>query len=131
MQNRSFWRPVLHDATVHPRPVQSPHPPIIFGGESDSALRRVAKAGRGWYGFNHDPASAAERIRELDRLLVAAGRGLDDVTVYITPDRRKPVTRAIIAEYQAAGVDELLFIIGGRDPLSTSERLDQLAATLW
>lgn len=35
-----------------PKPIQKPHPPIHFGGESDAALRRVADLGQGWYGFN-------------------------------------------------------------------------------
>jgi alkanesulfonate monooxygenase SsuD/methylene tetrahydromethanopterin reductase-like flavin-dependent oxidoreductase (luciferase family) len=26
----------------YPKPVQQPHPPIYFGGESDAAMRRVA-----------------------------------------------------------------------------------------
>src|SRR5205823_9832789 len=34
-----FYR--LPPVRIAPKPVQQPHPPIIFGGESDAALRRV------------------------------------------------------------------------------------------
>ena len=43
-----------------PKPVQSPHPPIVIGGESERALRRAATRGDGWIGMFHTPASAAE-----------------------------------------------------------------------
>ena len=50
----------LPPCRMQPKPVQRPHPPIYFGGESDAALRRVAELGDGWHGFNH---SARERRR--------------------------------------------------------------------
>ena len=34
---------------MYPKPVQTPHPPIHVGGESNAALRRVARHGQGWY----------------------------------------------------------------------------------
>ena len=34
---------------------RQPHPPIHVGGESDAALRRVARLGQGWYSFNRMP----------------------------------------------------------------------------
>ncbi|HEY5787422.1 MAG TPA: LLM class F420-dependent oxidoreductase [Microlunatus sp.] len=40
---------------VNPKPLQDALP-VIVGGNSDSALRRVAAWGDGWYGFNLDGA---------------------------------------------------------------------------
>ena len=34
---------------LSPKPSQKPHPPILIGGESSSALKRAAKVGDGWY----------------------------------------------------------------------------------
>ena len=48
-----------------PKPVQKPHPPLYFGGESDAALRRVAELGSGWFGFNLTPEALAERLARL------------------------------------------------------------------
>ena len=48
-----------------PKPVQKPHVPIHFGGESDAALQRTADIGQGWYGFNLEPDGVAERLTRL------------------------------------------------------------------
>src|SRR5207247_9852676 len=58
-----------------PKPVQKPHPPIVFGGETEAALRRAAALGDGWYGVGHTPESAAVQATKLGALLAAAGRG--------------------------------------------------------
>jgi alkanesulfonate monooxygenase SsuD/methylene tetrahydromethanopterin reductase-like flavin-dependent oxidoreductase (luciferase family) len=36
------------DATIRPRQLQSPSPPIIIGAQVDAAIRRAAKIGDGW-----------------------------------------------------------------------------------
>ena len=41
----------------NPKPVQKPHPPLIFGGESRAALRRTAELADGWCGMRYTPAS--------------------------------------------------------------------------
>ena len=43
------------NAGSYPKPPQGAKLPVIFGGESNPALRRVAEYGDGWYGFNLDP----------------------------------------------------------------------------
>lgn len=40
----------LVDASMEPKPLQKPHPPIWFGGHSDPALKRAATTGDGWIG---------------------------------------------------------------------------------
>ncbi|MDP3703041.1 MAG: LLM class F420-dependent oxidoreductase, partial [Candidatus Omnitrophota bacterium] len=62
-----------------PKPLQKPHPPIHFGGESDAALRRVADLGQGWYGFNLEPEQLNERIKRLESMLERRGRRRADV----------------------------------------------------
>src|SRR5439155_545695 len=57
-----------------PKPVQKPHPPIVFGGETEAALRRATALGDGWYGVGHTPESAAVQAGRLRALLAAAGR---------------------------------------------------------
>lgn len=41
-----FW--TFQDATLLPRPAQTPHPPIWVGGRSDAAMRRAGTLGDGW-----------------------------------------------------------------------------------
>ena len=64
----------LPPCRFYPKPVQTPNPPLYFGGETDAALRRVADLGDGWHGFNHLPDSAAASIRRLEGFLADAGR---------------------------------------------------------
>lgn len=48
-----------------PKPVQRPHPPIVFGGESTAALRRAALLGDGWLGVRHTPESARAQVQRM------------------------------------------------------------------
>ncbi|HEV7655562.1 MAG TPA: LLM class F420-dependent oxidoreductase [Mycobacteriales bacterium] len=52
---------------VNPRPVRERQIPIVVGGNTDAALRRVATWGDGWYGFNlAGVAAVAERLGYLE-----------------------------------------------------------------
>src|SRR6476620_1862621 len=53
---------------VNPKPVTDSRIPIVLGGNSDAALRRVVAWGDGWYGFNLDGVrQVTERIEFLQR----------------------------------------------------------------
>jgi probable F420-dependent oxidoreductase len=103
---------------MYPKPLQKPHPPIHFGGESEAALRRVAGQGQGWYGFNRSPEEASDGIRRLSALLARRGRSRADVQVSISP-YLKPMQPDWIPRYREAGVDQvILMALGvGRDAL--------------
>jgi probable F420-dependent oxidoreductase len=109
-----------------PKPVQQPHPPIHFGGESNAALRRVADLGQGWYGFNLTPDAAAERIGVLDAMLRKRGRRRDDVQVSICPYMQQ-MTPDMIGQYAKAGVDRLILIAAAADEQRLVAALDALA----
>lgn len=42
----AFYR--IPRCRVEPKPVQTPHPPLLFGGAADAALRRAGRTGAGW-----------------------------------------------------------------------------------
>jgi alkanesulfonate monooxygenase SsuD/methylene tetrahydromethanopterin reductase-like flavin-dependent oxidoreductase (luciferase family) len=63
----------VRDATLLPRPVQSPHPPIWIGASGDRMLGIVAKYADVWHCFG-DPASLTARSERLSELATAAGR---------------------------------------------------------
>ena len=48
---------------MYPKPAQKPHPPIVFGGESTPALKRVAEIGDGWFGVNVTVEDAQRKLR--------------------------------------------------------------------
>ena len=65
------------DVSFLPKPLQSPHPPIWVGGESEPALRRVIRHGDAWYPVGSNPryplntreryVGAVKRLHQLAR----------------------------------------------------------------
>jgi probable F420-dependent oxidoreductase len=94
----------LNPCSMFPKPVQQPHPPIHIGGESDAALRRVARAAQGWHTFNRPPEGLAEPLATLDGLLAEQGRSREDVTITACP-YFQPLDADIAGRYAEAGAD--------------------------
>ena len=116
----------LRPCRMHPKPVQRPHPPIHVGGESDAALRRVARLGQGWFTWGRAPADLAAPLATLDRLLEGAGRSRAEVQLTVCPylNRLDPDT---VDAYRRAGVDRLVAIVGATGPGTVAAELDRLA----
>jgi probable F420-dependent oxidoreductase len=64
-----------------PGSVQRPHPPILIGGLSDAALRRVVRQGNGWLAVTTGPAQLQKSLGTLKELASAAGRRFDDISL--------------------------------------------------
>jgi probable F420-dependent oxidoreductase len=94
-------------ARCYPKPVQLGGVPIIFGGESLPALKRVAQYGNGWFGVNLTPAEAAQKITRLHRLLDERGRNHHEVEIIISPYQNE-VTSDDLRKYHDLGVDEFV-----------------------
>ena len=115
------------DAGSFPKPNQGAKLPVIFGGESDAALRRVAEYGDGWYGFNLSPSTAREKLARLDRLLADNGRSRANIEVIAAP-----YTQRIVADdlqrYQDLGVGEIVLLATvPADPTAAIERIERFA----
>lgn len=119
----------LPPSRQYPKPIQRPHPPIHFGGESDAALRRVADIGQGWFGFALSPAESAERVRRLTALLEERGRRPDDVVVSVTPNMRD-LAGAALEDYRRSGVDQLILAARGRTAEEFLDALVRLGRTV-
>ncbi len=111
----------------NPKPVQTPHPPIFFGGESDAALGRVARQGDGWYGYDMTPADLAARLPALDAKLAECGRTRDDITLIVGPNRH-PVNAETARAYAALGVDQLVVPLFASSVEKLAVRADALLA---
>ena len=111
----------------NPKPVQTPHPPIYFGGESAAALRRVAQRGQGWYGYDMTPEDLAARLSVLDATLASEGRARADIDLIVGPNRH-PVNSQTIAAYRAQGVDQLVVPLFASSIEMLDLRLDGLMA---
>lgn len=94
-------------AYQNPKPVQRPHPPLIFGGESRAALKRVATLGQGWFTFNVTPESLAHGIDILQPLLEEQGRTISDISISVTPDR-KHINQESLKRFEELGAEQII-----------------------
>jgi len=115
----------LPECLQNPKPIQKPHPPIFFGGESDAALRRVAELGQGWFGYNLTVEELAACLTRLDELLAEAGRTRSDVAVYASP--QGPLDRATCERFAALGVEQINVPLAARDADRLRRKADALA----
>jgi probable F420-dependent oxidoreductase len=122
-----FYR--LPACSMFPKPIQTPHPPIHIGGESDAALRRAARAAQGWHTFNRLPGDLAAPLATLESHLAECGRARSDVKVTVCPYFEE-LTPDRVEQYAAAGADAVsaLFFAGG--PEDVTPMLDALQPCL-
>lgn len=100
--------------------------PIVLGGNSDAALRRVAQWGDGWYGFNlADVEEAAYRASKLRSLCREVGRDPTDLRLAVSLQDPVPTDATRLAD---AGIDELVLVAGPpADPIAAEAWISELA----
>lgn len=107
-----------------PKPVQSPHPPVIVAGNGPKSIDRAADYGDGWMPIA-GRGDTAEQVEALQKAAAERGRGPIPVTVFGA--RPKP---DILAGYAAAGVDRALIALPSAPQSDTLRRLDRYAELL-
>jgi probable F420-dependent oxidoreductase len=110
---RSLWEDDVSDfagelvtlpaCRQYPKPVQRPVP-VHVGGESDAALRRVARHANGWVPFNCRPDDLGPLVGALDERLAEEGRSRDEIEVTVCPYFNSTAPEDLIA-YAKAGAD--------------------------
>jgi probable F420-dependent oxidoreductase len=115
---------------MFPKPIQKPHPPIVFGGESDAALRRVADLGQGWYGFNLLPDEAARRIDVLTHMLSRRGRRPAEVEMSVCPYLKPGRDAEALRAYAEAGVDQVIHLVSAPTPAAVRSEIETLGQAL-
>ncbi len=101
-------------AWSYPKPAQTPHPPIILGGETQYTLRRVVEFCDGWFpraGAKFEPAEGMSRLRQA---AAEAGRDMATLSVNVF---RAPTDKKALAAYSEAGVTRAILQLpsAGRD----------------
>ena len=107
-----------------PKPLQKPHPPILFGGQGDRVLERVLDLGDGWLvsGRHFDPDRVVEWSGRLQAMAAERGRGPVPVSYQDGPaDRRSIETCA------EAGVERYNLRVPAADEATVTEALGKLA----
>lgn len=69
------------NATIYPKPVQQPRPPIWIGGQADKSLDMVADYADGWLSFWISPEQFPNAIAEVRRRLEQRGRDPEEFEV--------------------------------------------------
>jgi len=93
---------------VNPKPVRERRIPIVLGGNSDAALRRVVRWGDGWYGFNLDGvAGVADRVELIGQLCRDAGRDRAELRLAVALTKPQP---SDVSEMAELGIDELVIV---------------------
>ena len=100
-----FYR--LENASLQPRPLQTPHPPLWFGGHHPLALRRAVELGDGFIGAGSaSTATFAEQMKVLRALLAERGRDASSFPigkrVYLAIDRDRARAGKRLAEWFGA-----------------------------
>ena len=102
----------------NPKPVQQPHPPLIFGGESDPALQRAAELGDGWIGVRHSPDSIKPLLEKLQRYSDEANRDFAQLDITVGLDTGVRPDLDTVKRFEDAGVHRLVVFAPGFIPRS-------------
>ena len=102
-----------------PKPLQTPHPPIILGGETDYTLKRVVEFCDGW--LPRPRADIKDGMKRLRRIADEGERNLEtiSVTVFGAPPKLEK-----LEQYRGMGVDRALLQIPTQDRESCLRVLD-------
>lgn len=107
----------LEPSWAWPKPVTSPHPPVLVGGNGPRAMGHAARWGNGWYPttFAGYPSVAAA-VAQYHELTEKAGRDPQIVSVGVAA---AGVTEAQLAEFRDAGLDrvDIIALAGSDDEL--------------
>ncbi len=110
---------------MDPKPIQGPRLPVLGGGESDAALRRVAEVCDGWHPLNLSPEQIGERLSRLREFVAHAGREFSDLLLTARPGQTVGLTRDLASRYEALGIRLLVADVNYRQ-LTLSEALRQI-----
>lgn len=94
----------------YPRPIQTPMPPIVIGGESPAAMRRAVTMGNGWYGFGLTVERTKKLIESLHRAAEQHARPHEFGRLEITVTPVGPLEHGTVEAFAAAGVHRLVIL---------------------
>ncbi len=116
------------DAYMYPRPVNGSIP-VMVGGDSTIAMRRVARTGDGWLAYSVPVDEMADKVRQLRQLTEEQGRDPDALRIskaifsYTTKDDMEKLREAGVHEFLLFKSGELAF-----EQAELTEQLEEAAA---
>ncbi|HEX4376786.1 MAG TPA: LLM class F420-dependent oxidoreductase [Steroidobacteraceae bacterium] len=121
----------FRDAYSFPKPARPGGIPVLIGGESPAALKRVAQLGDGWLPYNLPVADAKARIAALREMTKREGR--DPQRLRIIKIVYSSASADDLRRYRDAGVTEFNVASSGEIPLDAAaiaQKMDELAHRL-
>jgi alkanesulfonate monooxygenase SsuD/methylene tetrahydromethanopterin reductase-like flavin-dependent oxidoreductase (luciferase family) len=117
---------------MDPKPPQGPRLPVLAGGESDAALRRVAEVCDGWHPLNLSPEQLGERLGRLRDFAAQAGRKFSDLMLTARAGQQVTLTPDLASRYEALGIRILVADVNYRQlTLPEAQRqIERLAKVL-
>jgi probable F420-dependent oxidoreductase len=111
----------------NPKPVQKPHPPVLFGGATAQGRARVVRYCDGWIPIDVLLDDLPAALADLRRQAEAAGRRFADLSVSVFAF--EGATADAMARYRDLGVDRVVLVAPRRlaDALPFLDRLAALA----
>ncbi|MEW6299620.1 MAG: TIGR03619 family F420-dependent LLM class oxidoreductase [Thermodesulfobacteriota bacterium] len=99
----------IDDIKFVPRPLQQPRPPILVGGMTTGALRRVARLADGWVAMAKGPDDLKAPLDTLRELTVKAGRKPEELRLCVLPLTAPTLDQVIqdVPAYAELGIHHL------------------------
>ncbi len=111
----SHWK--LEHASMEPKPVQKPHPPVWLGGNHPDALKRAVRVGDGFFGAGSQTTAAfTGQVQTIKRELSEQGRDpasfriAKRVYVHVDDDQsvaRERIAAALARHYGGSGLEHV------------------------
>jgi probable F420-dependent oxidoreductase len=102
-----------------PKPISGAKVPVLFGGESEAALKRVASYGTGWFGLGLTPEEVGIKVKQLHQFARVNNRDPGELEIIVGP-YNKPATPSDLKHFRAAGVQEFVVTVGFEVPARPS-----------
>ncbi len=110
-----------------PRPLQTPHPPIVIGGATPQAFRRAVTHANGWYGFALDVAATSTCIEGLKTAARERERpaSLGELEISVTPAGK--LDGDTVKRFADLGVHRLIVYRPAASAADALAKLEQVA----
>ena len=110
-----------------PKPIQTPHPPVLIGGTAPNVARRVVSWGDGWMPNRVSPERLKETREEIVQLAQEAGRDPHTIEVSVFG---LPADPEIIKAYEEAGATRAMVFADSAPRDQALRQLDDYAGRL-
>jgi probable F420-dependent oxidoreductase len=108
----------------YPKPVQTPHPPVLLGGESGHTLQRVVDFCDGWFPRGRNADAILPGLADLKARAARAGRDPGKISVSVFGAKAE---RATLDGYAAAGITRAILRLPSEGRDTVLPLLDQYA----